>query len=232
MNLNLPLLLAFGGGIVSFASPCVVPLVPVYLSLVAGFEVGVERSAAVLRDTALFVLGFSAVFVLLGSTAGALGRTLLGDHVAVARVAGATIVVFALFLAGSQFLTLPRLYGERRARVDGRRWGRLAAPLFGAAFGFGWTPCVGPVLASVLSVAATEGQAWRGAALLGAYSLGLGVPFLASSVLLGHLDGLMRRLRRRLRLVSLASAGVMALLGLALSTGQLTVLDTAIGSLR
>lgn len=236
MSLELPLLLAFGAGIVSFASPCVVPLVPVYLSLIGGFDVGRagarDRTTAIAGDTALFVAGFTIVFVALGSTAGVVGRTLLGHHVIVVRVAGATIIALAVFLAGSQMWRLPRLYGERHLRVDTQRWGRLAAPVMGAAFGFGWTPCVGPVLASVLTVASTQGQAWRGAALLGAYSLGLGVPFLASGLLLGRLDRPMRWMKSRLRALTLTSAAVMALLGLALCTGQLTVIDSAVAGLH
>lgn len=235
MTLMLPALLAFGGGIVSFASPCVVPLVPVYLSLVTGFDVTASsaiRRTTVMRDTALFVAGFSVVFVALGSTAGFVGRTLLDDRLVVARVAGGVIIALALFLAGAQLVHAPRLYGERRLHVDPQRAGSFAAPLLGVAFGFGWTPCVGPVLASVLTVAATQGQAWRGAALLGAYSLGLGVPFLAGGMVLDQLDRPMAWLRRRLRVMTLTSAALMGLLGVALFTGQLTLLDTAVGSIR
>jgi cytochrome c-type biogenesis protein len=228
------LLLAFGGGIVSFASPCVLPLVPVYLSVVTGLDLaaaGGGRATAVVRDTALFVVGFTVVFVLLGTTASAVGAVLLTAHPTAVRLAGAFIIALAVFLAGGQLLAAPRLYRSWGYQLRLRRWRPLAAPAVGAAFGFGWTPCVGPVLASILTVAATRGQVAQGAALLAAYSLGLGVPFLAGGLLLRRLSRPLAWLRRRLRAVTLASAALMAALGVLVLTGQLTVLDWA-GTLR
>ena len=236
--LLLPILLAFGGGVVSFVSPCVLPLVPVYLSVVTGFDVatvaapGRDATPVIVRDTALFVVGFTIVFVLLGTTASVVGRALFVDHLLLTRIAGGVIVAMALMLAGSQLLRAPLVYQERRFHLDARRFGPFAAPLFGAAFGFGWTPCIGPILASVLTVASTSGQAGRGALLLTAYSLGLGVPFLVAGLLLGRLGRAVGWLRRHLRTVTLASAGLMAALGVLLLAGQLSLLDTAAGALR
>ncbi len=232
-----PLLLAFGGGIVSFVSPCVLPLVPVYLTVITGLD---GRTPATLTSESrtpnlrtvkysiLFVAGFSAVFVALGSAASVLGRTLIVNHTVMTRAAGAVVVVMAVFLAGSQLVSLPRLYGERRLRVRPDRWGPLGAVAIGVAFGFGWTPCIGPILASVLSVASTQGQAVRGAALLGAYSLGLGVPFLVGGLVLGRFSELTSGLRRHLRAVTLVSAALLAGLGALLITGELSLIDSAV----
>lgn len=226
-------LVSFGAGIVSFASPCVLPLVPVYLSVVTGLDVseleagrtGHLRSAA--RNSALFVVGFSAVFVLLGSTASALGRVVLSDHALLTKVAGAIVIAMAVFLAGSQFVSAPRLYGERRVHLSSRRWGPLAAPITGAAFAAGWTPCVGPVLASVLAVAGAQGNVGHGAALLALYSLGLGVPFLVTGLALSQVAGASAWLRCHLRAVTLCSAVLMAAFGALVLFGRLAVLNGA-----
>lgn len=232
--MTLALLLAFAGGILSFASPCVLPLVPAYLSLMTGLDAKALRScghgAAVLLDTAGFVAGFSAVFVVVGSAASSLGRAALTEHGALVRSAGALIVLMALFMAGTQILSLPRLYSEHRAHLSARWW-RLAPPLAGAAFALGWTPCVGPVLASVLSVAATEGRVASGAALLGAYALGLGAPFLVCGLLFGRFEAATVLVKRHGRAVTLVSAWLMAALGVLLIFGKLSLLDTATGAL-
>lgn len=226
-------LVSFGGGIVSFASPCVFPLVPVYLSVVTGLDVGalhVGRTGQlgrITRDTALFVLGFSAIFVLLGSTASVLGRAALSDHAVLTKVAGAIVIAMAAFLAGSQLISAPRLYGERRVHLSPQRWGPFAAPVAGAAFAVGWTPCVGPVLASILAVAGAQGNVGHGAALLAAYSLGLGIPFLVTGVALSRLAGASAWLRRHLRAVTLCSAALMAVFGGLVLFGRLALLSGA-----
>src|SRR5215469_14409873 len=178
-------LAAFAGGLVSFASPCVLPLVPAYLSVITGLELSeIEQDRRrhlwrVARDTGLFIAGFAAVFIMLGLTATALGRALVHRQALITRISGLLVLAFALFIAGSLVLQAPRLY----------RYGPLAAPVAGMAFGFGWTPCIGPVLGSVLAVAATQARAVQGATLLAAYSLGLGVPFLAAGLAFGRMAG-------------------------------------------
>lgn len=240
MTIAFPLLLAFGGGIVSFVSPCVLPLVPVYLTVITGLDGRRQgtlatdtrtRSLRTVTYSMLFVAGFSAVFVALGTAASVVGRSLVVNHAVLTHAAGAVVVVMAVFLAGSQLVSLPRLYGERRLRVRPDRWGPLGAVAIGAAFGFGWTPCIGPVLASVLSVASTQGQAAQGAALLGAYSLGLGVPFLVGGLVLDRFAGLTAGLRAHLRGVTLVSAALLAGLGALLITGQLSLIDSAASGL-
>lgn len=235
-------LAAFGGGVVSFASPCVLPVVPAYLSVITGLDLpalapavpgaspgATERRrhlARISRDTGLFAAGFSAVFVLLGLTASAIGRAALRDHVVLTRALGAVVIAMGLYLAGSLVLRLPGLYGEARFRVTPSRWGPVAAPVAGAAFAFGWTPCIGPVLASVLTVAASRENLTQGAALLLAYALGLAVPFLAAGLALGRLAGAFGWVRRHFRGLTLASALLLVAFGILLTANRLTWVTT------
>jgi cytochrome c-type biogenesis protein len=219
---------AFGGGVVSFLSPCVLPLVPVYLSLITGLDVaevtGPARPQAlrVGRDTGAFIAGFTAVFVALGLTATATGRLLIRNQAAITRVAGLVVLTLALFLAGSLVLKLPWLYRERGPHPDLSRYGPFAAPVAGVAFGFGWTPCIGPVLGSILAVAATRGHEVEGATLLAAYSAGLGVPFLAAGLAYARLAGVFGWAQRHAAGLVLASALVLAGFGVLLTLDRLT----------
>lgn len=221
-------LAAFAAGLVSFASPCVLPLVPAYLSLVTGLETteltdDARRHAwRVSRDTGLFVLGFSAVFIALGLTATAVGRSLIRHQAALTRISGLIVLAMALFLAGSLVLRLPWLYQDLRFRPRLSRYGPFTALVAGVAFGFGWTPCVGPVLGSVLAVAATRGRAVDGAGLLAAYSLGLGLPFLVTGLALGRLMGVFGWIRRHSAGITLAAALVLAGFGVLLTLDRLT----------
>ncbi|MGH9103747.1 MAG: cytochrome c biogenesis CcdA family protein [Acidimicrobiales bacterium] len=230
---------AFGGGIVSFLSPCVLPLVPAYLSLVTGLEVAEIQSGSrehlgrIARDTALFVAGFAAVFILLGLTATTVGRSIFAEHALLTRVSGVVVVVMAVFLAGSLVLRMPWLYRERRFHPRPSRLGPFAAPLTGAAFGFGWTPCIGPVLGSILTVAGTQGQAARGGLLLAAYSAGLGACFLAVGLAGGRLSRTLGWVRRHFSAITLASAVVMAGFGVLLALNSLSLVTTELqGGLR
>ena len=181
---NVNVLVAFGGGIISFLSPCVLPIVPGYLSLVTGLTMGeleepdARRLMRIAINTGLFVLGFTVVFVALFLTTWSVSDVVFRNQETLTRVSGALVLLMALYLAGSQLLTTPRLYQEFRFHPHLERFGPFAAPVAGAAFGLGWTPCIGPVLAAVLAVANAQGETGRGASLLIAYSLGLGLPFL------------------------------------------------------
>lgn len=224
-------LAAFGGGLVSFASPCVLPIVPAYLSVITGLDIsGVTgerpRLARIARDTGLFVSGFTLVFVLLGLTASALGQAVVHNHLVLTRVLGVVVIVMGLYLAGTLVLRLPALYGEARLHVAPSRLGPLAAPVAGAAFGFGWTPCIGPVLASVLSVAATRGSVAQGTGLLLAYALGLAVPFLAAGLAFGRLAGALGWVRRHFRALTLGSALLIVGFGVLLTVNRLTWVTT------
>lgn len=210
---------AFGGGVVSFLSPCVLPLVPAYLSIVTGLDVTAPRGggrrhlARVARDTGLFILGFGAVFVLLGLSATSIGRALFRNQVALTRLSGLVVLVMALFILGSLLLRAPWLYQEKRFHPDLSRYGPLAAPVAGVAFGFGWTPCIGPVLTSILALAASRGGVGEGAALLAVYSTGLGVPFLVTGLAFSRVAGALALVKRHFTAVTVASAGSLAFFG-------------------
>ena len=221
-------LAAFGGGVISFASPCVLPIVPAYLSVITGLDVtegtrGPRRHLGrVARDTGLFIAGFSAVFIALGLSATTVGHALFRNHVLITRVSGLAVLAMSLFLAGSLVLRAPWLYAEHRFHPSPSRFGVFAAPVTGVAFGFGWTPCIGPVLGSVLAVAATQGRVAHGAALLGAYSAGLGLPFLGAGLAFSRLAGAFAWVKRHFTAITLASAVALGFFGVLLSLNRLT----------
>ena len=221
---------AFGAGIISFLSPCVLPLVPSYLSMMSGVGAtglsGPTRTdqRRVLASTLAFVAGFTAVFAALEATASGLGSALQSHQVALDRVAGGLIVVMGLVLAG--FVTPEVLQRERRWQVRPSRLGPWAAPVMGMAFAFGWTPCIGPALAAVLSLAADGHTLVRGEAMLVAYSLGLGVPFVVSGLAFGRITAVAGFARRHGRVINVVSGLLLAALGALLLTDNLHVLST------
>jgi len=217
---------AFLGGLASFVTPCVLPLVPGYLSLVSGVSVAELRAGEtvdtghVLRSTLLFVAGFTLVFVALGAGASALG-SLLNDHRQVLdRAAGLVVIVMGLFLAG---VVSPRfLVVERRFHVPVSRLGALAPPLMGMAFALGWTPCIGPILGAVITRAETEATLGRGVTLLFAYSLGLGVPFVYTGLAFGRMTSVFTWVRRHFRAINVVSGLALTLFGILLLTENVT----------
>jgi cytochrome c-type biogenesis protein len=214
--------LAFGGGVVSFLSPCVLPLVPAYLSLTAGAgTAGERRTRAAVQAGALFVAGFSVVFVALGLSATALGAVLLREQVPVTRLAGIAVLALALVSALPAWGPAAR---DVRFHPVPARYGSLAAPVAGAAFGFGWTPCIGPVLGSVLAVAADQHRIGSGVLLLALYAAGLAVPFLGTALALDRSLAALRAVRRHAALLRYGSAAVLAGYGLVLATDQLGAL--------
>ncbi len=221
---------AFLGGVVSFLSPCVLPLVPGYLSMVTGLDVStLEKDSrshlgGIAATTGVFVAGFGAVFVLLGLSASAVGAALRDHQDTLTRFSGALMLAMAIFLAGSTFLRLPWLYQEKRFQPQFGRFGRAAPFVAGAAFAFGWSPCIGPVLGSILTIAADSGRAWSGATLLGAYTLGLGLPFLATGLALGSLGGALTWVRRHSQTIVLGSAALLGAFGVLLMLDQLSTL--------
>ncbi|HVF75427.1 MAG TPA: cytochrome c biogenesis protein CcdA [Acidimicrobiales bacterium] len=215
---------AFAAGMVSFLSPCVLPMVPGYLSLMSGVsvtEVVAGSSSDVrrlVRSTLLFVAGFTVVFTALGATASAVGSALLEHQRTLNAVAGVVVIVMGLFLAG---MVSPRLLQqERRFHVVPSKLGVFAAPVMGMAFAFGWTPCIGAVLAPILTYAAADGTVTSGVVLLVFYSLGLGVPFVLSGVAFGRLAGAFGWVKRHFRVINVVSGLLLAGFGLLLLTNQ------------
>ena len=222
MNESVTLFAAFGAGLISFLSPCVLPIVPAYLSIITGLEVGEIREGrghlvGIARSTGGFIAGFSAVFVLLGLSATTIGSTLIDNQGTITRISGLIVLAMALFVLGSLVLRSPWLYQERRFHPDLSRYGPFATPVAGAAFGFGWTPCIGPVLTSILAIAATQGSVGRGALLLAFYSAGLGIPFMAMGLAFGRLAGTMGWIKRHFTGITLASASSLAVFGVILA---------------
>jgi cytochrome c-type biogenesis protein len=219
------LVVAFAAGVVSFTSPCVLPLVPGYLSFVSGVgfdELG-DRPRRVTLSTAAFVGGFTAMFVALGAGAAWFGNFLLANRRPLEIAAGVFIIVAALIFVG---LPLPRLLSIERRVPFVAGGGLVAASLTGVAFAIAWTPCVGPTLAAILTLSAGAGGAAEGAVLLAAFSLGLGLPFLLFGLAFARSLGLVRWLRTRWRVVSLASATLLVAFGVLLITGDLVELTT------
>jgi cytochrome c-type biogenesis protein len=219
------LAVAFAAGIVSFTSPCVFPLVPGYLSFVSGvgFDQLGDRPRRVLHTTLAFVAGFTAMFVALGAGAAWFGDVLLANRRPLEIVAGSLVIIAALTYTG---LPLPAfLSRELRMPLRGLGGGSLvAAVLVGLAFAIAWTPCVGPTLAAILTLAAGGGGAAEGAVLLAAFSLGLGLPFVLFGLAFTRSLGLSRWIRRRWRIVSLASATLLVAFGVLLISGELVEL--------
>lgn len=208
------LFLAFGAGVVSFLSPCTLPLLPGYLSYISGLgaeEVHAGRHPRlVLGAAVLFVLGFSLVFVALGATMSYIGSIIAPNRDILTRAAGVFIIIMALAMLG--VFRRPIFYRERRLHVS-PEWGVWSAFPLGMAFGFGWSPCIGPVLTSILGLAATEGSVQRGAFLLFVYSLGLGVPFLAVAAFAGTLLHSLGWFKRHYRALNVVGSGILLLMG-------------------
>ena len=175
----------------------------------------------IVATTALFVAGFGVVFVALGVSASALGRTLRDHQELLTRISGAVMVGLAIFMIGSLFVRAPWLYQERRFHPRPGPLGAAAPFVIGAAFGFGWSPCIGPVLGSILGIAATRDRVWAGGTLLVAYTLGLGVPFLVVGLGLGRVAGGLAWFRRHSPVIVGVSAGVIGTFGLVLLTDSL-----------
>jgi cytochrome c-type biogenesis protein len=219
---------AFAAGLLSFLSPCVLPLVPSYLSFVTGLGMEeLESGDAALRRTTLihsllFVAGFSSIFLALGASASFLGQILREYQVWIARIGGGIVVLFGLHLLGlTPFRWLQR---ERRMHLERKPVGYVGSFLVGVTFGAGWTPCIGPILGGILTFAATRQTLGEGVQLLAFYSAGLAVPFLLSAVAFTWFLATFKRLRRHIVWVERASGALLVLVGLLLLSGQFTML--------
>jgi cytochrome c-type biogenesis protein len=245
MEENVTLLAAFGAGLLSFISPCVLPLIPGYLSYVSGLSldemrggtaapVGATGGAAVavaappvarkrvIIASLAFILGFSIVFVSLGASASAIGQFLMARLTLLSKVAGAIIIVFGLHTMG--LLRIEWLYQEKRVQTTQRPAGFVGAVLVGIAFAFGWTPCIGPILAGILAVAAAQDTVGDGVRLLSAYSLGLGVPFFATAMAINRFFAAFARIRRHYHKIEVVSGLLLVAIGVLIFTNRFTII--------
>lgn len=225
---DLGMAVAFAAGVLSFVSPCILPVVPGYVSFISGVSLEEMRGEVDrwrnLRKACLgslcFGAGFTLVFILLGATATAAGKFLFGRLPLLQQIAGAVTVVFGLHRMGLFRLTV--LHREWRFFPASRRASLLGGFVLGTAFAFGWTPCLGPILAGILAYASTQRTVTQGMLLLGTYSLGLGVPFLAIAVAMNGCKGILQRVKRHMRALELASGGLLIIVGIMVYTGNLS----------
>jgi cytochrome c-type biogenesis protein len=221
---SLGLTIAFGAGLLSFLSPCVLPLIPSYVTFITGLsleDVQKSRRAALIHSL-LFVLGFTLIFLALGATATALGQLLSYQRVWITRVGGVLIIVFGLYMLGVFNVAL--FSQERRVHIANKPVGYLGTLLVGIAFGAGWTPCIGPILGSILTYAASSADVSRGMWLLLAYSLGLAVPFLLSAVAVERFLDFFSRMKRQMGWITRTSGVLMIAIGILMVTNYFTLL--------
>jgi cytochrome c-type biogenesis protein len=225
---NVTLVAAFLAGFLSFISPCVLPLIPGYISFVSGASLddmragGLAARRQVLTRSLAFVLGFSVVFIVLGASASAIGTFISGKLNILTKIAGALIIVFGLHMMG--VFRLAFLDNEKRAQTQRKPTGPLGAFLVGLAFAFGWTPCIGPILAGILVVAGSQETIGEGVLLLAVYSLGLGVPFLLTSIAIDRFFSVAAAIRRHYHAIEMVSGSLLVAIGVLIFTEQLTVI--------
>lgn len=226
---------AFVAGLFSFVSPCVLPLLPGYLSLMSGYSVAdLQESSAswkrMLGVTSLFVLGFTLVFVSLGAGATSIGGWLQRNSVGLSKIAGWMVLAFGILIVLTALQKGGRLTSwmmrERRMHVNTGKLGMLGPPVMGVAFGFAWTPCIGPILGGILLVASAQETVGQGVVLLFAYAMGLGIPFIIAGVGMSQTFKAMTFLRKYLRPINVASGLLLAVFGVVMITGNLTRIAT------
>ena len=238
MEENVTLLAAFGAGLLSFISPCVLPLIPGYLSYISGLSLDEMRGGStgqtgtanalpdvrrrVIVSSLAFIFGFSLVFVALGATATAVGQFLMQRLPLLSRIAGAIVIVFGLHTMG--VLRIEWLYQEKRVHASKKPAGVIGAALVGIAFAFGWTPCIGPILAGIFAVAASRDTVGDGVQLLASYSAGLGVPFLATAFAIDRFIAARERIRRYYHKIELVSGALLVIIGVLIFTNRFTVI--------
>lgn len=228
---SLGFLVAFTAGVLSFLSPCVLPLVPSYIGFLTGLSLDemTSRRRIAFTHALLFVLGFTLIFLMLGASATALGRSLNYHKVWLQRIGGVMIIVFGLICLG--VIRLGALQMDRRVHLQDKPIGYLGSVLVGMAFGAGWTPCIGPILGGILGLASASDTLGRGVALLGAYSAGLAVPFLLAAWAVDGFLEWFQKFRRYLPWVMRVSGGLLVIVGVLLLTGQFTRLAGALRAL-
>ena len=226
--------MAFAAGLISFLSPCVLPLVPGYISFISGVSFAEMREKEesmpllskekriILYNSIFFITGFSMIFILLGATATWIGTVISSKISILTKLAGLVIIFFGIYMMG--FIRPRFLYKEARFQIKDRRFGYVGALLIGAAFAFGWTPCIGPILAGILTYAGTLKNVNQGVFLLLIYSLGLGIPFLVTAIGINQFWRFFNRIKKYIRLLEVTSGAIMVILGFMIFTNKLVLI--------
>ena len=230
MSDQVTLLAAFAAGFLSFVSPCVLPLIPGYVSFVSGLtleEMRGDTAVANARQRVLiaslwFVLGFSLVFIALGATASVIGKILLQNQPVLSKIAGAILIVLGLHTMG--VFRLRFLESEKRVHTQTKPRGPLGAVLVGVAFAFGWTPCIGPILGGILTIAGSRETVAEGVQLLAVYSLGLGIPFLLTAMAINQFFAASARIRKYYHAIEIVSGALIVVIGLLIFFNQFTLI--------
>ena len=224
---------AFAAGLVSFLSPCVLPLVPGYLSIISGSSLDQLKAAqekdsslfrTVLLNSILFIVGFSITFIALGASATWIGQVLVSKMRLLGQLAGLVLIVFGIHLTG--LIKINALYKDKRFHNIQKPRGMLGALVLGLAFAFGWTPCIGPILAGILTIASTKQTVTEGMFLLAIYSAGLGIPFLLTSLALNQFLAFYGRFKKHFHAVEIVSGALVIAVGLLILTNSLSRLAT------
>jgi cytochrome c-type biogenesis protein len=232
---GISILTAFIAGVSSFLSPCILPLIPGYLSLISGLSLerirdgSGERRWRLVIPMIFFVIGFTAIFVALGASATFFGKFLLSKISILSKIAGIAVIILGLNIMG--VLRIGMLYKEKRFQPKAISKGAVSSLLIGMAFAFGWTPCVGPILAAILAYAGTKEKVLEGVLMLSAYSLGLGIPFLAIGVATDTAMSAINRIKGYIRAIEITSGILLVAIGVLIFTGDLSRLAGYLGSL-
>jgi cytochrome c-type biogenesis protein len=222
---------AFIGGLLSFISPCVLPLVPGYLSFISGVSLEEWRGTSdnpasgrvhVFLASLAFVAGFSVVFISLGASASAIGQWVGENLRLLGKIGGAVIILFGLHTMG--LLKISWLYQEKRVQTQSKPAGPIGAFFVGLAFAFGWTPCIGPILAAILAIAGTQDTIGQGVTLLAVYSLGLGIPFLLTSLAVDKFFAAFAKIRRHYKAIEMTAGALMIIVGVLIFTDRFTLI--------
>jgi cytochrome c-type biogenesis protein len=231
---DISIYMAFAAGLISFLSPCVLPLVPGYISFISGVsfeEIRAEGESGalpskekrkILNNSICFIIGFSIVFILLGASATWIGNFLTSKMSVLTRLAGLVIIFFGVYKMG--LIRSNLFYKEARFDLKQKKFGYIGAVLIGAAFAFGWTPCIGPILAGILAYAGTLEKVNQGVFLLAVYSLGLGIPFLLTAFGINRFWSFFSRIKKYLRVLEVGGGAIMVILGLMIFTNKLILI--------
>ena len=226
--------MAFAAGLISFLSPCVLPLVPGYLSFISGVSFAEIREKKentpflskekriIIYNSIFFIIGFSTVFILLGASATWIGTFISSKMTILTKLAGLVIIFFGIYMMG--FIRPHFLYKEARFQIKDKRFGYVGASLIGASFAFGWTPCIGPILAGILTYAGTLENVNQGVFLLFFYSMGLGIPFLLTAIGINKFWRFFNRIKKYMRLLEVTSGAIMVILGFMIFTNKLVLI--------